>query len=95
MSEPTWRGLKCTTCKTSSPSLVVVRWRFDKDGTFHILVVCRICFQKAMITHTFEEQQADSREDYLLWLTDQQDPMSVDMLIWENELLEGDDDAES
>lgn len=101
MSEQLWRMMKCLTCKSTHPSLVIVRWRFDKDLTLHFLLICRICFQKAEVSHTRDEQLADSREAYANWLTDQTDPMSTDFLIWENQMLEdrqleeGEEDAGS
>lgn len=88
MAKPLWRTLKCITCQAKVPSFIVINWRFDKDRSFHIIAVCRFCLTRVEVEHTRDEQLADAREDYVRWLGNQADPMSKDMLIWENQMTD-------
>ena len=90
MSEPLWRTAKCMSCKNENASIVIVRWGFDKDGTFLVYGVCRWCYRSATITHNREEQDGDIREAFNQW-TENGGPEADDFYDWETELMEDDD----
>lgn len=89
-----WRMLKCRVCRSGYPSLIIVQWGFDKHGNLTIKVVCRVCLHKDTVTHSADEIAADRREAFMQWAMDQSDPMSVDFLIWENQMQGYAEDAE-
>lgn len=101
MSEPLWRTARCQHCKEVRASIVIIRWGFDKDGTFHIYGVCRWCYRPADITHTRVEIAGDVREAFNDWRRSGGDE-AEDFSFWEEDILpngdliedekEGDDD---
>jgi len=90
MSEPLWRTARCTSCKDERASIVIVRWGFDKDGTFHVYGVCRWCLRASTITHTRDEIAGDIRQAFNNWKESGGDE-AEDFTNWEWELEEGDD----
>lgn len=97
MSEPLWRRATCQKCKNSNPCMILGLWGLDKDGVLVFMGACRWCLNPMEIRHDFDEMRADVREAWNNWIEEQSDVMSLDFLIWENQLLEnrelkGDDD---
>lgn len=89
-----WYTFKCSKCSGIQPSMVIIHWGFDHNGVLYLEGICRHCYYKAVINHTQDEQAGDIREMFLVHLDEQSDQMSIDMLIWENELLEDEDEGE-
>lgn len=89
MSTPLWRGAKCMSCRDERPSVIIAHWGYDKEGTLHVSGLCRWCLRNVTITHTFDEQRADVREAYNDWLERHSDQLSLDFIIWEDQMLEG------
>ena len=86
MSEPLWRVARCTDCKESRASIVIVRWGFNKDGTLSIYGVCRWCYRQMDITHTRTEQLGDEREMFNEWRRSGSDEAD-DFSLWEEDIL--------
>lgn len=84
-----WYVFKCNACQAVEPKMVVVRWGIDHQGTLIVEGICRHCYHRGTITHTQDEILGDMREMFLEYLFEQSDPMATDMLIWENQMLEG------
>ena len=87
-----WRGLRCKSCNTQQISVVVAHWGFDKDGTLYINGVCKNCFKQSIMTHTRDEQEADTRQAFNNW-KEEGGEEADDFTQWEWELTEGEDNA--
>jgi len=81
--------LRCTSCEIDQSPIIVVRWSFDKDGTFKMDGVCRFCLTRSQFTHTREEIDGDVREHYNRW---KQEQNGSHFRYWEQE-FGGDDDG--